>query len=85
MQVSRRRHYYNLTQERVTVTIYSAPCESKSMDAQRALTEIFMNIINDPRLIQCDDVLFDSCRIGHDGTRWVLNMEAMVPRREFNV
>lgn len=85
MQFNRRRHYFNITQERVVMTIYSEPCQPKSLSSLNNLTAIFTNLVADPRLMQCDDAVFDNCRITHDGNCWVMTMEALVPRREFQV
>lgn len=85
MQFDRRRHHFNMTQERVVVTVRSRPCQPKTQQAQQALTDVMQNFINDPRLMSCGDGLFDTSRLTHDGQSWVWIFESLEPRKDLNV
>lgn len=85
MRFSKRRQYFNMSSERVVATIYSEPCPATGTEAVRHLTAVFENLVADPRLMQCDEKIFDICRIAHDGNSWVMTMEALVPRKDFQV
>ncbi len=85
MDFQRQRFYYNISTERVRVTVRSVSCAPKTLEAQAVLTEILQNMAQDPRLMYCDDQMFDSMRTNHDGTQWVIIMEAIVQKKEFQI
>lgn len=80
MEVETKRMYFNLTTDRVIKEIKSAPCIKRSVGARAALVEVLQNAINDQNLLHCDTELLEKAELRHDGTRWVLKMEANVPK-----
>lgn len=74
-----------MSTERVVITIRSMPCKPRTLDAVAALTAVMQNLMNDPRLMACDDLLFDHSRLVHDGNTWVWTFESMEPRKDLNL
>ncbi len=85
MNFQHQKFYYNPSAERSRTTIRSAPCDPKTVTAQTFLVEIMENLISDPRLMHCDNALFDNMTIRHDGTMWVIIMEAIVPKKDLQL
>jgi len=85
MIFSKQRLWYNTSRERVISTIRSAPCSPKTVLAQQLLTQIFQNLTTDPRLMYCDEAIFDSAKITHDGQQWIVSFEALVEKRDFKI
>lgn len=85
MEFQHQKFYYNTSSERVRVTIRSAPCAPRSQQAQTILVQIMQNMIEDPRLMYCDNNMFDNMTTRHDGTQWVIIMESIVPKKDFQI
>lgn len=85
MDFQTQKFYFNTSSERVRTTIRSVACANKSQMAQSVLVEIYANLISDPRLMYCDNQMFDNMTTRHDGTQWVIVMEAIVPKKEFQL
>lgn len=75
------RVWHNPTTERVMVTIHSINCDRTLIDSVQVLHGVFKAIADDPRLLECgESKVFENANISHDGTKWVIKMEAYVPR-----
>lgn len=86
MQASKQRFYFDAGRERAVVTITSGPCETGSQLAKVLLVEILQNFCNDPRLMDCGvDRMFDFVKIHHNGSNWVVTIEAIAPRQELQL
>ena len=75
-----KKFFYNVSSERVVVTIRSDFCEKDSVEARRALAEIFTNFVNSPEFLFCDSRLFEKATLSHDGHQWIFVGEAIVPK-----
>ena len=82
MERAIKRFYYNVSSNRVVVTIRSYPCEPDSVQARMALAEIFQNCVNNPEFLNCDTKFFEKATLIHDGQRWVFTAEAIVPKED---
>lgn len=80
MEVEIKRLYFNVTTDRVIKEIRSAPCVKRTLGARAALVEILQNAVLDQNLLHCDTELLEKAELRHDGARWVLKMEANVPK-----
>lgn len=75
------RVWYNVSTEKVIVSIESIDCRRDTIDAATVLYGMLKSIVDDPRLIECgESKIFETAQINHNGTRWVIKMEALVPR-----
>lgn len=58
----------------VTVTYSSEPCSASSRKDQLSLLE---TVVNTPGLLDCGLSSFQKMVMSHDGTQWVLKLEAV--------
>jgi hypothetical protein len=77
-----RRFFFNVSSDRVVVTIKSAPCAPDSVESRMALAEVLQNCLMRPDFLNCDSRFFEKGTIIHDGGRWVFTVEAIVQKTE---
>lgn len=63
------------------MTIESIDCDRMTIESAQVLYSMLKSIADDPRLLECGEArVFEEAKITHNGTRWVMKMEAFVPR-----
>lgn len=73
--------WYNASTEKVMAVIESIEVDRNTLDAVRVLNEMLRHIAEHPQLLECGAAkVFETAKIEHDGKRWVMKMEALVPR-----
>lgn len=78
------RRFFNASSERVTVDITSLECVPHSHGAMRTLLELLQNLVSNPDMLHCEGRFAESIEIKHDGKKWVIRAEAVVPRPTFS-
>ena len=75
------RVWYNSSTEKIIIMLESIECRQDNMTAAVVLHTVLKSIVDDPRLIECGEAkIFETATITHNGTRWVMKLEALVPR-----
>jgi hypothetical protein len=67
----------NEKQTRYKLVYRSEPCEPNSVAGRNTQVDILGTLRDQPQLLYCGPVLFDTMKISHDGTCWVVEMEAV--------
>jgi hypothetical protein len=65
------------TKTRSCVTIVSDPCTANTQMSRHLQFEILRMMADNPSLCVCGSVEFQTMKMAHDGSKWVVSLEAV--------
>jgi hypothetical protein len=71
----------NDLQTRYKLHYESDPCEPNSVAGRNTQMDMLQALANQPQLCYCGPLLFDVLKVHHNGTFWVVEMEAVETRQ----
>lgn len=77
------RKFFNASSDKAVVEITSLPCPQHTHIAMRTLLELMATLAGNPDMLHCDGRFAEAMEIRHDGQKWIIKAEAIVPRTTF--
>jgi hypothetical protein len=66
------------TQQRIRVTVVGDPCAHQDDTYAIQQHRLLEHVVNTPELVRCDYYPFDKLYMHHNGSAWVIDVEAVV-------
>lgn len=77
------RRFFNASSDKAIVEITSLECPPHSHAATKTFLELMQNLMQNPDMLHCEGRFAEAVEIRHDGKKWVIRAEAVVPRALF--
>ena len=67
----------NEFQTRYRLSYESEPCETNSVAGRNTQLDLLRSLVDQPQLCYCGSQIFDTMKVYHNGSAWVVEMESL--------